>query len=191
MAGIGAVNDHPLDGTTAGKNSMKLSLPIAAACLLALATHAAGGHTIVKRAEPGLPIATSVSVPAGTELLFVGAMLPDAADLSAPPGSPRRLGDTAAQARSALGKIEAELRAAGFAMRDVIKLTVFLVGDPNKGGAVDLAGLMPAYLTYFGKDAGGLPARTTVQVAGLPVPGALVQIEVIAARPAETAHEHD
>ena len=74
-------------------------------------------------------------------------------------------------------------------MSDVVKMNVFLVGDPDKGGAMDFAGLMSAYLKYFGKDEGGLPARTTVQVAGLPMPGALVEIEVIAARAADHAHE--
>jgi enamine deaminase RidA (YjgF/YER057c/UK114 family) len=44
-------------------------------------------------------------------------------------------------------------------------------------------------MMYFGKDSGGLPAHTTVQVAGLPVPGALVEIEVIGARTAD--HEHE
>lgn len=170
---------------------MKLNSPIAAACLLALAANAVHGHTIVRRADSGLPIATSVSVPAGADMLFVGAMLPDAADRSAPPGSPSPLGDTADQARSVLGKIQSELGAAGFAMRDVVKMTVYLVGDPAKGGRADLAGLMPAYMAYFGRDAGGLPARTTVQVAGLPLPGALVAIEVVAARPADAAHGHE
>ena len=170
---------------------MKLSLPIAVTCILALAANATQGHTIVRRADSGLPIATSVSVPAGADMLFVGAMQPDAADRSAPPGSPDRLGDTAAQARSVLGKIETELRAAGFAMSDIVKMTVYLVGDPSKGGRADLAGLMPAYMTYFGKDAGGLPARTTVQVAGLPLPGALVAIEAVAARTADAVHGHE
>jgi enamine deaminase RidA (YjgF/YER057c/UK114 family) len=54
---------------------------------------------------------------------------------------------------------------------------------------MDFAGLMSAYMKYFGKDAGGLPARTTVQVVGLAVPGALVEIEVIAARAADHGHE--
>ena len=169
---------------------MKLSPSIAAACLLAVAANATQGHTIVRRAESDLPIATSVSVPTGADLLFVSTVLPDATDRSAAPGSAQRLGDTAAQARSVLGKLDAELRAAGYAMSDVVKLTVFIVGDPNKGGRADLAGLMSAYMTYFGKDAGGLPARTTVQVAGLPLPGALVGIDAIAARASDAEHDH-
>jgi enamine deaminase RidA (YjgF/YER057c/UK114 family) len=168
---------------------MRLSLHLAVALILAFTSAAGSAHSIVRREGTDFPIATSVSVPAGADIVFVSGTLADAADPSAPPGSPERIGDTAAQASSVLGKIAAELEAAGFAMSDVVKMNVFLVGDPNKGGAIDFAGLMSAYLKYFGKDAGGLPARTTVQVAGLPVPGALVEIEVIAARAADHTHE--
>jgi len=168
---------------------MRPSLHLAVALVLMLASAAGTAHSIVRRAGTDFPIATSVSVPAGADIVFVSGTLADAADPSAPPGSPERIGDTAAQASSVLGKIAAELEAAGFAMSDVVKMNVFLVGDPNKGGAIDFAGLMTAYLKYFGKDAGGRPARTTVQVAGLPMPGALVEIEVIAARAADHAHE--
>ncbi len=62
-------------------------------------------------------------------------------------------------------------------------MNVFLVGDPAKGGRMDFEGLMKAYSRYVGSPSQGrLPARTTVQVAALPLPGALVEIEVIAAR---------
>ena len=83
-----------------------------------------------------------------------------------------------------LDKIAKELAVSGFTMADVVKMNVFLVGDPRKGGGMDFEGLMQAYLQFFGLRAQekNLPARTTVQVAGLPVPGALVEIEVIAAR---------
>ncbi len=168
---------------------MKPTMHLAVALTLTLASVAASAHGIVRRAGTDFPIATSVMVPAGADIVFVSGTLADAADPSAPPGSPERIGDTAAQANSVLGKIAAELEAAGFAMSDVVKMNVFLVGDPNKGGVMDFAGLMSAYLKYFGKDTGGLPARTTVQVAGLPIPGALVEIEVIAARAAAHPHE--
>lgn len=168
---------------------MKLTQWLVSACVLSLVAAPVAAHDIVRRASAVVPMATSVSVPAGVELVFVSGTLPGAADPGAPPGSPERIGDTAAQARSVLGKIAAELESAGLTMRDVVKMNVYLVGDPRKGGAADLAGLMSAYLTYFGKDAGGLPARTTVQVAGLPVPGALVEIDVVAAR--TTEHRHD
>ena len=131
-----------------------------------------------------MPIASSVLVPEGAELLFVSGMLADVADPAAPAGSIERLGDTATQAKSVLDKMAKELEVSGFTMADVVKMNVYLVGDPRKGGAMDFEGLMKAYLQIFGLRAQEktLPGRTTVQVAGLPVPGALVEIEVVAAR---------
>ena len=149
----------------------------------------AGAHDIVRRSDSTVPIATSLKIPAGAEWVFVGGTIADAVESSTLDGSTGRMGDTAAQARSVLDKIAAELGAQGFGMSDVIKMNVFLVGDPDRGGAADYAGLMSAYLAHFGKDSGGLPTRTTVQIAGLPVPGALVAIDVIAARSGD--HPHD
>ncbi len=170
---------------------MKRTLSVVALAGLLVATLEAAAHGFVRRDDTGLAIATSIGVPGNAELLFLGGTLPGAADPNAPPGSPGRLGDTGAQARSVLGKIEGELTAAGYGMSDIVRMDVYVVADPHKGGVVDLAGLMAAYLAYFGEDTGGLPPRTTVQVAGLPVPGALVQIAVIAARGAGHDHDHE
>jgi enamine deaminase RidA (YjgF/YER057c/UK114 family) len=61
---------------------------------------------------------------------------------------------------------------------------VFLGGDPAKGGRMDFAGILEAYSQHFGtKEQPNLPARSTVQVAGLVAPGMLVEIEVILAKP--------
>jgi enamine deaminase RidA (YjgF/YER057c/UK114 family) len=138
---------------------------------------------IVRRQAGNFPIASSVSVPPGSELVFLSGTLADVVKPDAPAGSVERLGDTETQATSVLGKIAAELAASGLTPADVIKMNVFLVGDPGKGGAMDFEGLMKAYNRHFGAASGGkLPARTTVQVAALPIPGALVEIEVVAAR---------
>jgi enamine deaminase RidA (YjgF/YER057c/UK114 family) len=138
---------------------------------------------IVRRNLPDFPIASSVSVPATARLVYVSGTLADVVKADAPAGSIERLGDTATQTASVLGKIEKELAASGLTMADVVKMNVFMVGDPAKGGTMDFAGLMQAYSRFFGEASrGNLPARTTVQVAALPLPGALVEIEVIAAR---------
>ena len=167
---------------------MKMLKVVCTSLLAAAAVQTAIAHDIVRRVAPDFPIAQSVTVPAGADLVFLSGILADAADPSAPAGSPERIGDTAAQARSVLGKIEKELAASGLTMADIIKMNVYLVGDPAKGGVMDFAGLMSAYIKYFGNEGALPPARTTLQVAGLPVPGALVEIEVIAARPAEHTH---
>lgn len=159
---------------------------LAASATLALAAIAAPthAHDIIRHAGPNLPVATSVLVPAGVDLVFVSGVLPDAADPSAPAGSPQRFGDTATQARSVLGKVAEELKSYGLTMADVVKMNAYLVGDPRKNGDVDYQGLMQAYMGLYGIRVleKHLPARTTVQVAGLPVPGVLVAVEVTAAR---------
>ena len=160
----------------------QISLP----ALFAIASAASPlhAHDIIRHATPSVPVASSVQVPSGSEMLFVSGVLADVADPSAAAGSPERFGDTEAQTRSVLGKLDRQLQAAGFSMKDVVKMNVYLVGDPRKGSDMDLDGLMKANLQFFGLAIRGesLPARTIVQVAGLPVPGALVSIEAVAAR---------
>lgn len=151
--------------------------------LLALLGSPAGAEEIVRRQAGDFPIASSVRVPAGATLLFLSGTLADVVNTDAPVGSIERLGDTETQAASVLGKLERELAASGYTFADVVKMNVFLVGDPAKGGRMDFEGLMKAYSRYVGAASQGkLPARTTVQVAALPLPGALVEIEVVAAR---------
>lgn len=153
------------------------------ACALLLPLAAGAGDAIVRRAMGDFPISSSVVVPASARLVFVSGTLADPAKPDAPAGSIERLGDTETQAASVLGKIEKELAASGLGMADVVKMNVFMVGDPARGGAMDFGGLMKAYSRWFGEASrGNLPARTTVQVAALPLPGALLEIEVIAAR---------
>ena len=158
-------------------------LPAVVAGLLTMVS-SAHAHDIIRHANPNVPIATSVMVPAGADMLFVSGTLADVANTTRAAGSIERFGDTAAQTKSVFDKISKELAAAGFTMADVVKMNVYLVGDPRKGGAMDFEGLMQAYMQVFGlrPQEKNLPARTTLQVAGLPVPGALVEIEVVAAR---------
>jgi len=81
-------------------------------------------------------------------------------------------GGIEAQTRRTLRNIEAILGAAGTSLDRVVKSGVFLreIGDFKAMNAV--------YAEFFPAD-GKPPARTTVQVAGLPG-GALVEIDVVA-----------
>lgn len=138
---------------------------------------------ILRRPLGNFPIASSVVVPSGAEMVFVSGTLADPVKPDAPAGSAERMGDTEAQATSVLGKLEKELAASGLSMSDVVKMNVFLVGDPARGGSMDFEGLMKAYSRHFGTATQpNLPARTTVQVVALPMPGALVEIAIVAAR---------
>ncbi len=143
----------------------------------AFAAGAAGAAEIHRAPSSGaIAITPSVAVPAGTELVFLSGALPTIADKAKP-------GDTEAQTRSVLSKLEAALKAEGLTHGDVVKATVFLVGDPAKGGEIDFSGLNKAWSEVFGTATQpNKPARSTVKVAGLVLPGALVEIEFVAAK---------
>jgi enamine deaminase RidA (YjgF/YER057c/UK114 family) len=130
------------------------------------------------------PISSAVEVPAGKTLVFLSGVVPPVADANAAKDSPQAYGDTKTQTVGVLTSIEKQLKGMGLSMGDVVKMQVFLVGDPDKGGRMDFAGFMSAYTRYFGtKEQPNLPARSAMQVAGLANPGFLVEIEVIAVRP--------
>ncbi len=161
------------------------------ACVIAFAPAHAGHHEdqdgITRYPLPNnnpFPIALAVETPPGTTLIHHSGMVPAPADPSAAPGSRAFWGDTKTQSLSVFSRIEQSLDALGLGFGDVIKMTVFLVGDKAKGGRMDFGGFMEAYTQYFGtEEQPNLPARSAVQVAGLAGEGMLVEIEVILARP--------
>jgi enamine deaminase RidA (YjgF/YER057c/UK114 family) len=133
---------------------------------------------------PDSPISASVEIPAPGRLVYVSGTVPDPVDAAAPPGSVQRYGDTAAQTRSVLTKIRAQLERHHLGLGDVVMMRVFLMAPPGQA-RMDFAGMMTAYREFFGTaDQPNRPARSTMQVAGLVDPGWLVEIEVTAAAPA-------
>ena len=132
-------------------------------------------------------IASTVTVPPGTELIFLSGQLPNVADATAPAGTVAAYGDTETQSESTFSKIAALLQTKGLTMGDVVSMTVYLTAAPGSD-RMDFAGMMKAYNRYFGTTAQPhRPSRSTVQVAGLAAPGFLVEIEVTAARSATVA----
>lgn len=130
-----------------------------------------------------IPLSTSVSVPAGSRIVFLSGNLADVADPAAVKGSNEAYGNTNTQVISIMKKFEKLLAAEGLTLGDVVKVNVFMVGDPKMGGKMDFAGLNAAYSQYFGTPAQpNKPVRTALQVAALPMPGGLVEIEMTAAQ---------
>lgn len=133
------------------------------------------------------PIAASAEVPAGSRIVWISGTVPDPVDPAAPAGSVQRYGDTAAQTRSVLRKIEAQLKQHDMALSDIVMMRVFLVAPPGQA-RMDFAGMMTAYREFFGTAAQpAKPARSTLQAAGLVDPGWLVEIEATAARSKDKA----
>jgi len=134
-------------------------------------------------ANPDFPFAAAVVVPAGYDTLYISGHIPKVAKADAPKGSPEMYGDTKTQTTSVLQQISDVLAAKGLTMADVVMVHVYLAGDPAKDGKMDFAGMNSAFVQFFGsKDQPLKPARSTVQVAALAAPGALVEIEAIAVR---------
>jgi enamine deaminase RidA (YjgF/YER057c/UK114 family) len=132
------------------------------------------------------PISAAVTVPAGYDTVYVSGALPTVINKDAAKGSVESYGDMATQTVSALTAINATLTRLGLGMGDVVKMTVFMVADSK--GKLDFPGLMTGYTKFFGTtDQPNKPARSAVQVAALVAPGALLEIEVIAARPPQKA----
>ena len=128
------------------------------------------------------PIALAVTIPPTATIHFISGQVPAVIDKAAAPDSLAAFGDTRAQSETVLKKIKEILEGMKLEMSDVVKMTVYLVGDPAKGGKGDTKGFMEAYTQYFGGAQTSLPARAVVQVAGLSNPGWLVEIEVVVAK---------
>src|ERR1700748_1471537 len=161
---------------------MKIRCGVMAAALLAVAC-GVQAQVVVKHLQPNdkSPIATGVW--AGDTLYLSGQLASPVTPADPAKGTAAVYGDTKTEALGALHKLPALLKAEGLYMKDVVKMTVFLAGDPANGGKLDFAGLQASYTQFFGtKDQPNKPARSAMQVAALVAPWALVEIEVIAVK---------
>ncbi len=166
-----------------GLHSMTRTIPTIAFALAALGTAPAMAQGVERQqASPTAVIASSAAVPATAKLYFLSGSTGspiDPKDMD----SPAAFGDTRAQTMSILTKMKAQLATLGLGMGDVVKLTVFMVGDPKLGGKMDRDGMTAAYKSFFGTaEQPNLPTRSTVQVAALGRPQTLIEIEAIAAK---------
>ena len=130
------------------------------------------------------PIAQAVEVSSDTTLIYHSGTVPGPANPNAERGSREYYGDTETQALNVFARMESSFEKLGVGFGDVVKMTVFLVGDPELGGKMDFDGFMKAYTKYFGTaEQPNLPARSAFQIAGLAGDGMLVEVEVVLARP--------
>ena len=159
-------------------------ISVAAAALLAALSASANAADSIVRYPIGsnFPIARAVEIPAGFKLIFHSGFTPSPANPQAKEGTPEYWGDTKTQALSTFKRMQDSLKDMGVGFGDVVKMNVFLVGDPATG-KMDFKGFMDAYTQFFGTpQQPNLPARSAVQVAGLASPGVLVEVEVVLAK---------
>ncbi|MBB1157043.1 RidA family protein [Amycolatopsis dendrobii] len=106
-------------------------------------------------------------VPPGATTLYVGGQNAVDANGALVGGS-----DVAAQVERVMANLKTALAAGGATVQDVVMLNILLVAD------VELAKAYPAAAAAL---AGATPPVTVQRVAGLAVPGALVEVSAIAA----------
>ena len=159
---------------------------LGAALTLRAFTSPAGAQSVSRLplANPASPIVSAVTVPPGYTTYYISGTPAGPMNSNIPQGGPGRWGDTAQQTDDSLDKLKAILKQLGLSFGDVVKATVFLAGDPAKGGEIDFPAMNAEWSKHFGTAAQpNKPARSTVKV-GLATPGALVEIEMIAVKKA-------
>ena len=155
---------------------------LALTAALSVAVPAVAAPIVRHTNPPPAIILSSVTIPPGAETLLLSGQLAAPIDPTKT-DSVEAFGDTMTQTISTFNKIKAALTRVGYSMSDVVKLTVFVVGDPKLGGKMDFAGFNAGYREFFGTSENpNLVARSTVQVAALVSPNFLIEIEAIAAK---------
>ncbi|OLE27387.1 MAG: hypothetical protein AUG49_05435 [Catenulispora sp. 13_1_20CM_3_70_7] len=135
--------------------------------------------TEITRLRPaGLVVSPAFShvaiVPAGAATVYVGGQ--NGVDAEGKVVSD----DVAEQASRALDNAGVALAAAGAAFADVVQWTVLIAQDADVRAAY---GAIGPRLAAASAEAGGPPLVTAALVAGLAVPGALIEISAVAALP--------
>ncbi|MDZ3992418.1 RidA family protein [Pseudomonas sp. Teo4] len=152
---------------------------------LGLVMAGAASAEVLRHPIPGsdFPVALAIEIPASTTLVNFSGAVPRVTAPENPRDSIAAYGDTERQTVDTLEQLRQSLEKLGLGMGDIVRMQVFLVGDPALNGRMDFAGFMRGYQRFFGNASQPLlPTRSVVQVAGLANPGFLVEIEISAAR---------
>ncbi len=133
----------------------------------------ASGAEIVRTGE-GRNFYNNIMIPAGAETLYLSGSGAQAL----PDGS---WGDMEQQTINTFSRFKETLESQGWSMEDIVQVRAFAVAGAD--GELDFAGFNSGYQQFFGTDENPMkPVRSFVQIAGLVVPGWLVEIEIRAAR---------
>lgn len=151
---------------------------VAAVSLLTTATLLTGAgvasaQEIVRNGE-SRNFYNNIFIPAGAETLYLsGAGARQKADGT--------WGDMERQTIDTFNSFKETLESQGWTMGDIVQVRAFAVSGAD--GTLDFDGFNRGYQQFFGTTENPLkPVRSFVEIAGLVVPGWLVEIEIRAAR---------
>ena len=159
---VAAVDDAPVAEVVAAVETASAAAPIATSI---------GG---IERKGEGRHFYTTIKIPAGAETLYLSGS-----------GASRKedgsMGTMEEQTRSTFANFKTTLEAEGWSMSDIVQVRAFAVA--GEYGVLDFDGFNRAYREFFGSEDNPLkPVRSFVEIAGLVVPGWLVEIEIRAVR---------
>lgn len=163
----------PPAASTASTASPAASTP-AAASPTATQTGDVVGDGVIERKGEGRHFYTTIKIPPGAETLYLSGS-----------GASRQAdgtwGDMEQQTIDTFNSFKETLEAEGWSMADIVQVRAFAVA--GEFGLLDFDGFNRAYRQFFGTEENPMkPVRSFVQIAGLVVPGWLVEIEIRAAR---------
>lgn len=133
----------------------------------------ASAAEIVRTGE-GRNFYNNIMIPAGAETLYLsGSGAQQQADGT--------WGDMEQQTVDTFSRFQETLESQGWSLEDIVQVRAFAVSGDD--GELDFAGFNAGYQQFFGSDKNAMkPVRSFVEIAGLVVPGWLIEIEIRAAR---------
>jgi enamine deaminase RidA (YjgF/YER057c/UK114 family) len=172
-------------------NNFKHALAATAMLVLGAADSAMAQDILHNQENTESPFASAVIVPPGYTTYYISGSGPAVTNANAPKDSIESLGDTATQTRTTLEGLKARMDKLGISFGDVVQARVYLAADPMNGGKMNAAAMNDIWMKFFGTSAQpNKPARATIQAANLVKPGALVEIEFVAAKKVKAARKH-
>ena len=150
------------------------AISIAASLAVVLGIAAVSSAAEIVRTGEGRNFYNNIMIPAGAETLYLsGSGAQEQADGT--------WGDMEQQTIDTFGRFQETLEAQGWSLEDIVQVRAFAVSGAN--GELDFAGFNAGYQQFFGSEKNAMkPVRSFVEIAGLVVPGWLIEIEIRAAR---------
>ncbi len=128
----------------------------------------------IERKGEGRHFYTTIKIPPGAETLYLSGS-------GAARNEDGSWGDMEAQTIDTFASFKEKLEAEGWSLSDIVQVRAFAVADEY--GLLDFDGFNRGYREFFGTEQNPMkPVRSFVEIAGLVVPGWLVEIEIRAAR---------
>ena len=150
------------------------AISIAASLAIVLGIAAFSNAAEIVRTGEGRNFFNNIMIPAGAETLYLsGSGAQEQADGT--------WGDMEQQTVDTFGRFQETLESQGWSLEDIVQVRAFAVSGAD--GELDFAGFNAGYQQFFGSDKNAMkPVRSFVEIAGLVVPGWLIEIEIRAAR---------